>query len=127
MSATEIIEQIKRLPAGERAQVTKYVVEQDASRNGDLEKEFNALVAQWKEDTFACSSLTKQFGHPAYMRIMALGKQGIPLVLREMRKSQDDWFYALKFMAGEDAAKGVKDFDAAKAAWTQWGYQHNYI
>jgi predicted transcriptional regulator len=31
MSATEIIEQIKRLPAGERAQVTKYVVEHDDS------------------------------------------------------------------------------------------------
>jgi predicted transcriptional regulator len=31
MSATEIIEQIKRLPASERAQVTKYVVEQDDS------------------------------------------------------------------------------------------------
>jgi hypothetical protein len=31
MSATEIIEQIKRLPASERAQVTKYVVEHDDS------------------------------------------------------------------------------------------------
>jgi hypothetical protein len=31
MSATEIIEQIKRLPAGERAQVAKYVVEHDDS------------------------------------------------------------------------------------------------
>jgi len=31
MSATEIIEQIKSLPAEERAQVTKYVVEHDDS------------------------------------------------------------------------------------------------
>jgi uncharacterized FlgJ-related protein len=31
MSATEIIEQIKDLPANERAQVTKYVVEHDDS------------------------------------------------------------------------------------------------
>ena len=31
MTATEIIEQIKRLPAGERAQVRKYVVEHDDS------------------------------------------------------------------------------------------------
>ena len=31
MSATEIIEQFKSLPAEERAQVTKYVVEQDDS------------------------------------------------------------------------------------------------
>jgi hypothetical protein len=32
MSAIEIIEQIKELPAAERAQVTKYVVEHDDSR-----------------------------------------------------------------------------------------------
>ena len=31
MSATEIIEHIKNLPVSERAQVTKYVVEQDDS------------------------------------------------------------------------------------------------
>lgn len=31
MSATEIIEQFKDLPASERAQVAKYVVEQDDS------------------------------------------------------------------------------------------------
>ena len=39
MSATEIIEQIKRLPAGERAQVTKYVVEHDDSWVPDEFKE----------------------------------------------------------------------------------------
>ena len=31
MSATEIIEQFKELPANERAQVTKYIVEHDDS------------------------------------------------------------------------------------------------
>jgi hypothetical protein len=39
MSATEIIEQIKNLPASERAQVTKYVVEQDDSWIPDEFKE----------------------------------------------------------------------------------------
>ncbi len=39
MSATEIIEQIKNLPAKERAQVTKFVVEQDDSWIPDEFKE----------------------------------------------------------------------------------------
>jgi hypothetical protein len=128
MTATEIIEQIKHLPASERALVKKYVVEENVSLDtADLETEFNALVAKWREDTFPYSSLTKQFNHPAYVRIMAMGKQGIPLVLREMQRSQDSWFYALKFMAGEDASEGIKDFDAARTAWTEWGYKHNYL
>jgi predicted transcriptional regulator len=39
MTAMEIIEQIKSLPASERAQVTKYVVEQDDSWIPDEFKE----------------------------------------------------------------------------------------
>jgi len=39
MSATEIIEQFKGLPANERAQVTKYVVEHDDSWIPDEFKE----------------------------------------------------------------------------------------
>lgn len=39
MSATEIIEQIKSLPANERAQVAKFVVEQDDSWIPDEFKE----------------------------------------------------------------------------------------
>jgi predicted transcriptional regulator len=39
VTATEIIEQIKSLPAGERAQVTKYVVEHDDSWIPDEFKE----------------------------------------------------------------------------------------
>ena len=99
----------------------------ETEAEADLEKEFNVLVAQWREDTFFYSSLTKQFSHPAYVRIMAMGKEGISLVLREMQKSQDNWFYALRFMAGEDVSKGTKDFDEAKTAWIEWGYKHNYI
>jgi predicted transcriptional regulator len=39
MSAAEVIEQIKELPANERAQVTKYVVENDDSWIPDEFKE----------------------------------------------------------------------------------------
>lgn len=39
MSATEIIEQIKELPAAERAQVAKFVVEQDDSWISDSFKQ----------------------------------------------------------------------------------------
>ncbi len=39
MSATELIEQFKKLPAKERAQVTKYVVEHDDSWIPDEFKE----------------------------------------------------------------------------------------
>ena len=92
-----------------------------------LNTEFDSLVNKWRDETFFISSLGKQFTHPAYVRIMAMGKEGLPLVLRELQNSNDNWFYALKFMAGEDAATGIENFDDAKAAWLEWGYKHNYI
>ena len=50
MSATEIIEQIKNLPANERAQVTKYVMEHDDSWIPDEFKKGLAEVAlaKWR-------------------------------------------------------------------------------
>jgi hypothetical protein len=96
----------------------------------ELEAEFNSLVRQWREETFSYSSLTKAFSHPAYVRIMAMGKDGLEYVLRELKTSNDSWFYALKFMAGKDGegvAEGVKDSETAKSAWLEWGYKNNYI
>lgn len=92
--------------------------------------EFPKLVKQWKEETFFISSSTKLFNHPAYVRIMAMGTAGIPLVLGELQKNSGRWFYALKFMAGEkgkDVAAGINNYEDAKAAWLEWGYKNNYI
>lgn len=92
-----------------------------------LKAEFDLLVNKWKEETFFYSSLTKQFSHPAYTRIIAMGKPALPLVLKELQNSNDNWFYALKFMAGEDVSAGIKTYEEAKSAWLEWGYRHNYI
>jgi len=105
----------------------KNLIESRSSVPESLNKEFQLLVKKWREETFFISSLTKQFNHPAYLRIIAMGKEGVPLVLREMKNSQDSWFYALKFMTGEDVSFGIKDFEQAKMAWLEWGHKNNYI
>jgi hypothetical protein len=92
-----------------------------------MASEFASLVTQWKEETFPISSLTKKYSHPAYVRIMAMGKEGIGLVLRELQTSGGRWFYALKFMAGKNISEGIDNFDDAKAAWLEWGYKNNYL
>lgn len=95
-----------------------------------LQKEFCGLVEKWKKETFSISSLTKIYAHPSYQRIIAMGTEGLPLVLNELKDNGGRWFYALKFMsgkAGEDVALGATDYDDARAAWLGWGYRHNYI
>jgi len=92
-----------------------------------LAQEFDVLARRWRHETFAISSLTKIYMHPSYQRIIAMGKDGLPLVLNALRENQGNWFYALKYMAGEDVSEGIKNFEDAKAAWIEWGYAHNYI
>ncbi|MGA9408422.1 MAG: hypothetical protein WBW71_14905 [Bacteroidota bacterium] len=104
----------------------KQVLTGQAGAIDSLAKEFPKLVTQWREETFHLSSLTKIYAHPAYQRIMAMGTDGLSLVLSELQKKPDRWFYALKFMAGEDVAAGMKNEDA-RAAWLEWGYKNNYI
>ena len=92
-----------------------------------LEIEFNELAAKWKQETMAVSSLTKIYAHPAYQRIMAMGEDGLPFVLKELQKNTDHWFYALKFMAGKNISEGITNIEDAKAAWLEWGYKNNHI
>jgi hypothetical protein len=105
----------------------KQVLAGKATSVDTLTEEFPKLVNQWKEETACVSSLTKIYAHPAYQRIMAMGEQGIPYVLKELQKNQGHWFYALKFMAGINISCGMDNFEDAKAAWLEWGYKNNYI
>lgn len=91
------------------------------------EIEFNNLVEQWRRDTFLHSSLSKKVTHPAYVTIMACGKNVLPFVLRELEKNPDHWFYALRYIARRDIASGTTTFDDARSAWLKWGKQNNYI
>jgi hypothetical protein len=106
---------------------TKQVLSGKMAAIDTIAEEFPKLVKQWKDETFFHSSLTKVFTHPAYLRIIAMGKPGLPLVLSELRDNPDRWFHALKYMAGVDVSAGMKDSDDARYAWLEWGYKNHYI
>jgi hypothetical protein len=40
--------------------------------------------------------------HPAYQQIIGLGPAGVPLLLRELEREPDHWFWALRAITGED-------------------------
>jgi hypothetical protein len=113
--------------ASKECAVKKSESDSALEKSDALAKEFHSLVTRWKDETFAISSLSKIYMHPSYQRIIAMGEAGLPLVLNALREDQGNWFYALKYMAGEDVSEGIKNFEDAKAAWLEWGYAHNYI
>jgi hypothetical protein len=84
-------------------------------------------VEQWRHDTQFLSSVTQMANHPAYQRIIEMGRPAVPLILRELEQRPDHWFWALNAITGEDPVRAGDAFDEAVEAWLRWGKEQGYI
>jgi hypothetical protein len=83
--------------------------------------EFAALAERWRRETRFSSSLDEKILHPAYQSIIAMGKSAVPLVLSELELHHGHWFWALRFMTGEDPVPEGSNMAQAREAWLDWG------
>lgn len=90
-------------------------------------KDFNVRAERWRRETSFQSSLVAQYMHEDYQFIMAKGEQVIPLILERLKKVPENWFWALKHLAGKDIAKDTDNPADAVAAWLKWGKENDYI
>lgn len=95
----------------------------------DRETEFTELARTWKRETAFNGNLSKIVMHPAYQRIMSMGPEVIPFILRDLAIRQAHWFWALHNLVpqGEDPAEGLTTIEEARQAWLAWGRAHNYL
>lgn len=97
------------------------------SCSASVEKLFQELASQWRNETGHLSLAIKQVMHPAYQRIIGLGPVAIPLILRELQREPDHWFWALEAITGEKPAAPNSSVAQAAQAWLQWGKEKRYI
>jgi len=65
-------------------------------RRINIQVQFNQLANTWKQETGHLSNMTTRAMHPAYQRIIGMGKEAVPLMLDEFRRGElDVWFWAL--------------------------------
>lgn len=105
------------------------LLEKYESETSHIETQFNQLAETWYRETLHSSAYLDKILHPAYQRIIGLGKDVIPLILRELQDAPAEWFWALRALTGEDVATpemaGKRD-EIAKA-WIKWGEENEYI
>jgi hypothetical protein len=89
--------------------------------------EFPVLADQWYNDTAHLSFVYKIVRHPAYQRIIGMGRPALPLILKELRDRPHHWFTALEIITGENPVPTGANPLEARAAWLQWGSQHGYL
>lgn len=86
-------------------------------------EQFQALAEAWRRDVQFLSSVTEMVLHPAYQRIIGMGAEAVPLLLHELERKPDHWFWALHAITGADPVKSEDRGKLRKMAeaWLRWG------
>ena len=95
----------------------------------ELKTEFEQRATKWKQDTAHLSSPSMIAEHRAYQEIIGMGKEAIPMILRDLEETRAPWFWALDSITGESPVRPEDrgDVDAMTAAWLDWGKRRRYI
>ncbi len=87
---------------------------------------FEMLVIQWNQERGITSSITEMAMCPSYQRIIAMGEgRAVPLILRQLEKEGDDpdhWFWALRFLTGENPVPSEfrGNMKIMAKTWLEW-------
>ena len=91
--------------------------------NGRTRENFAALARWWHRDTDGLSVVTRILLHPAYTRVIAMGKPAIPLILEDLRDHGGFWYTALEAITGQvlGSAEERRKPRLMTQVWLDWG------
>lgn len=95
-------------------------------QKSNIYEQFECSAAEWKQDTMMDSSLSIIYSHPAYQRIIGLGKDVLPLILRSLKEEPYFWFGALTAITGENPIplESFGKMDEMQKAWLLWAEEN---
>ncbi len=95
----------------------------------EREREFHQLKDTWQKETKYLSFSQQIAIHPAYQRIIGMGREALPLILRELESAPHHWFWALKSISGENPAPDEiqGNMKAMSECWLDWGRKAGVI
>lgn len=97
----------------------------------ELEQEFNALADEWESETRNTTSPKAIEKHPAIRKIIMLGEDVVPLILRRMEHHPWFWFGPLMELTKEKVdpinPSMYGDMQRMTEAWIEWGIRRGKI
>jgi len=93
-----------------------------------LDQKFQLLARQWQQETRHLSLVSDIVINAAYQQIIGMGTPAIPLLLQELKRQPDHWFWALRSITGENPISPADRGRLSKMAdaWLEWGREHGY-
>ena len=95
----------------------------------DLRERFRRLALEWKEQSRYLSNTAQMAMLKPYQRIIGMGWPVVPLILEELRREPDQWFWALEAITDEDPvpAEAAGKVRLMAQAWIEWGSQRGLL
>jgi hypothetical protein len=95
----------------------------------DLRERFQRLASEWKSQSRYLSNTAQMAMLKPYQRIIGMGLAAVPLILEELEREPNQWFWALEAITD---ANPVPPEDAGRVrrmaqAWIDWGKQNGFI
>lgn len=97
--------------------------------SSSIRDRFLRLNSEWKAQSRYLSNTAQMALLKPYQRIIGMGTPVVPLLLEELAREPDQWFWALESITGEDPVppEAAGNVRAMAAAWIQWGRQHGLL
>ena len=88
-----------------------------------IHERFCELRDDWKSKTRHLSNTAQMSLVFSYQKIIGIGPAVVPLILSELQKKPDLWFWALEAITDENpvSESDAGDIEASARVWVQWG------
>lgn len=100
-----------------------------ATLTTDTRERFQRLAAEWKQQSRYLSNTAQIALLAPYQRIIGMGLSAVPLILAELEREPDQWFWALEAITEENPVppEAAGNVPRMAQAWIEWGKQHGYV
>lgn len=95
----------------------------------DTRERFQRLAAEWREQSRFLSNSAQMAMLRSGQRIIGMGLPVVPLILDELKRKPDQWFWALEAITEENPvpADAAGNVSLMAEAWINWGHRHGFI
>ena len=99
------------------------------SPNENLQQRFTQLVNEWKQQSRYLSNSAQMALLKPYQRIIGMGTPAVTLLLSELQREPDHWFWALESITGHNAVRPDHAGQIKMMAddWIQWGREQGLL
>ena len=100
-----------------------------ASAQGNIPDRFRRLVAEWKQQSRYLSNTAQMAMLKPYQRIIGMGWPVVTLILEELRREPDQWFWALEAITEENPVppEAAGQVRRMAQAWIDWGIRRGLL